>query len=98
MTKLKIADTVAKDPETGLWAFTCPSPTGCGDAAHDTSSRFTSTMWPTKELAIARGQQHINEHVTGEPAPTLDEFRAAHNLTPTADGSVVVDLTQYLED
>lgn len=53
--------------EARLYNFEC----ACG---------FTSTGWPQKKLATARGTQHTTEHDTGEPAPELVEFRAEHNL------------------
>lgn len=35
---------------------------------------FTSTGWPTKKAANARGKQHAAEHETGDPMPELVDF------------------------
>lgn len=42
--------------DAGTWDFTCPTfvDSPCGP--------FVSTGWPTKQTAIARGQQHFDEH------------------------------------
>lgn len=56
--------------------FTCPD---CG---------FTSTGWPTKKAADARGKQHANEHETGELMDDLHTFREDQGLIVNVDGSV----------
>lgn len=45
---------------------------------------FTSSGWVSERLAVARGVEHVAEHDSGEPAPELAEFRAAHSLTAPA--------------
>jgi hypothetical protein len=35
---------------------------------------FTSTGWATPEQAAARGEEHFNEHDTGEPMTELTAF------------------------
>lgn len=72
------------DDET--WTFQCPGVPGdpCGDP--NTGQPFHSSGWPTKDVANARGAQHLNEHENGEPMPELAEFRAEHGLVAHADG------------
>ena len=48
---------------------------------------FTSTGWPTKKAATARGQQHKDEHESGAPMPELDTFRRDQGITVDADGT-----------
>jgi hypothetical protein len=62
----------------GGWDFTCPAPDGV--------CTFTSTGWPTKKLADARGRQHLDEHETGQVMPELHDFRIANGVNP--DGSL----------
>lgn len=49
--------------------------------------KFVSTGWPTKAIAVDRGQEHIREHKTGaDPnvktvlASELRDFRKKHGL------------------
>lgn len=49
---------------------------------------FVSTGWPTKKLADARGQQHLDEHETREPMQEVEGFRQAHGLVVNPDGSL----------
>lgn len=68
-------------------------PVGDGDARtydFECACGFTSTGWPQKKLALARGIEHATEHKTGEPARELVEFRAEHNLNGPA-----VDLVRF---
>lgn len=37
---------------------------------------FTSSGWDTEEQATARGEQHANEHATGELMQELTAFEA----------------------
>lgn len=72
----------------GTWTYTCPGyPTDdCG--GNDLTS-FTSSGWPTKKIAEARGAQHQAEHedsTNQSPMPELDEFRAEHGLVAHEDG------------
>jgi hypothetical protein len=76
------AEAVTKDAE-GLWDVRCPVTDGsCGP--------FTSTGWPTKKIAQARYEQHLDDHRGVAPAQTLEEFRAAHGLAVDAAGVVRV--------
>ena len=61
------------NPNNGGWDFQCPQ------------CKFTSTGWPLKKIATARGEHHVAEHAHGTLMPSLDAFRAEHNLNP--DGS-----------
>jgi hypothetical protein len=76
--------------ERGTFKFTCPHPTGCGEAG----TPWSSDNWPSRELAAARGKQHLREHETGadpdvetEVTPPLHEFYAEHGLV---DANAVV--------
>lgn len=92
-----IEDTVSVAPD-GTHTFTCPSPEGCGVYPNDPDSRFTSSGWPTAEIAQARGTQHIQEHIDGTPAQDLDAFRVAHNIVVDSNSIATVDLTAYLPE
>jgi hypothetical protein len=71
----------------GGWDFACPVTDGsCGDPAAGTS--FTSTGWPTKKTATARGQEHFDEHLGNGVTSSLEDFRAKHGLTVDATGVV----------
>lgn len=62
-------DNVVPDPEReGKFAFVCPIGfPHCGKEGES----FVSAGWPTKAGAAERGAQHLAEHETGEPMPTL---------------------------
>lgn len=69
----------------GAWDFRCPVTDGsCGT----NGVGFTSTGWPTKETALARGAQHFAEHKGEGVSQSLEDFRAEHGLTVDADGVV----------
>jgi hypothetical protein len=72
--------------DDGSWTFQCPGVFGspCGDPG--SGRPFHSSGWPTKATATARGEQHLAEHETGEPMPSLEDFRAEHGLVAHADG------------
>lgn len=57
----------------GTWDYECPQ------------CEFTSTGWPLKKVAAARGEHHGAEHAHGTLMPSLEDFRAEHNLN--SDGS-----------
>jgi hypothetical protein len=82
-----LAESVAKDDD-GTYRFACPGVAGspCGDAER---GPFTSSGWPAREIAAARGRQHFDEHKGIAITPSLDEFRAEHGLTVTPAGAVV---------
>ncbi len=86
MTRILDASvSTADDGET--WDFACPVTTGCGDVG---GAGFTSTGWPTKKAATARGRQHFDEHKGRGPAQTLEDFRRDQGLTVDAEGVVTV--------
>lgn len=84
MSKL-LEQSVAKG-ETG-WDFTCPGVEGsqCGGDGVP----FTSTGWPTKAVALARGREHFDDHLGIAPTSTLEDFRAKHGLGVNTDGNAV---------
>ena len=53
--------------------FECDAP-GCG---------FASREWPDESMATTRGDQHYNEHVTGEPMVELIEFEQSVGFVRT---------------
>lgn len=124
MSKI-LDDAVTQDESDGSWGFTCPGIIGqtCGVPGDD-SRNFTSTLWPTKKVATARGAQHFEDHKLGahfiaardaaqaedpeaeldqaallaqvmadtglRPTPSLEDFRAEHNLTQHSNGTHAV--------
>lgn len=68
------------------WDFRCPGVSGspCGG-----EEPFASTGWPTKASALARGQEHFDDHRGVAPMSTLEDFRAKHGLGVTEDGKAV---------
>jgi hypothetical protein len=71
------------------WDFTCPGVQGsaCGDP--DTGVPFTSTGWPTKATALARGREHFDDHLGVAPMSTLEDFRTKHGLGVDTDGNAI---------
>lgn len=63
--------------DNDLWDFNCPHTSGCGDDA----GPFRSTGWPTRQAATARGQEHLDEHASGE---TILELAARDNTPKEA--------------
>lgn len=62
---------------SGKANFVCDEPR-CG---------FTSAGWDTEDQATARGEQHANEHATGELMQELTEFEASVGFVrPTEEG------------
>jgi hypothetical protein len=77
-------DNAVAETDAG-WDFVCPVTDGtCG--ANGTP--FTSTGWPSKKTALARGQEHLDDHA-GTPMSSLEAFRAKHGLAVTDDGKAV---------
>ncbi len=83
----KILDDAVSQSKDGAWDFACPGVAGspCGDKGVP----FTSTGWPTKKTATARGQEHFDEHKGIAPTSSLEDFRAKHGLTVDAETGVV---------
>lgn len=65
------------------WDFVCPGVAGseCGP--------FTSTGWPTKVAALARGREHFDDHLGTAPMSTLEDFRAKHGIGVDPEGNAV---------
>lgn len=73
----------------GGWDFHCPVTDGsCGTEG----ASFSSTGWPTKKAALARGQEHFDDHKGVAPMSTLEDFREAQGLftVQNDDGTVTV--------
>lgn len=87
---VKLDDYVTQDKD-GSWSLTCPVTDGtCGTKDDDGNvTPFRSAEWPTKKLARARLDEHVNDHKGIRPMSTLDEFRAKHGLH-VKDGRAVV--------
>ncbi|HET7399726.1 MAG TPA: hypothetical protein VFJ94_14510 [Intrasporangium sp.] len=90
MSKL-IEQAVTQD-EDGTYGFRCPVNDGSCGGVDDkgTVVPFTSTGWPTKRLAQARGQQHVDDHKGIAPTPSLADFRVEHGLITSPAGVVAV--------
>lgn len=73
----------------GGWDFVCPITSGCGNPG--TGESFTSREWPTKKHALARGQQHLDEHAGRGVMQELHNFRVANGLSVNSEGKAVVD-------
>ena len=70
----------------GGWDFHCPVNDGtCGEPG---DASFSSTGWPTRKTATARGQQHFDDHRGIAPMASLEDFRTEHNLQVDASGVV----------
>jgi len=69
------------------WDFTCPGV--AGSACGDRGVPFTSTGWPTKTTALARGREHFDDHLGIAPMSTLEDFRAEHGLGVSDTGAAV---------
>ena len=89
MSKVLDKAVSAADDDSGTHTFTRPVMAGqageCG---------FVSSGWQTAKLAKARGQEHFDEHKTGEPAGELVEFRSKHGLDGASrlpEGTVTVE-------
>lgn len=73
--------------EDGSWTYTCPGYPF--DACGGDLPSFTSSGWPTKKIAEARGAQHEAEHddpTNQTRMQELEEFRQAHGLVAHEDG------------
>ena len=81
-------DSVTKDAD-GTWGFQCPGVQGspCGTPG---VAPFSSTGWPTKKTAAARGAQHFAEHKGEGPMQELHDFRVDQGLVVNDDGTVSV--------
>lgn len=84
MSKL-LDQAVTQNSDDG-WDFHCPGIQG--SACGDVGVPFSSTGWPTKKAALARGQQHFDDHKGIAPMQELAEFRRDQGLVVNPDGTV----------
>jgi hypothetical protein len=85
----KILDAAVTESEGG-WDFQCPGVQG--DGCHSAEGvPFSSTGWPTKKAALARGAQHFAAHKDKTPMQELDAFRREQGLVVNDDGTVSVE-------
>lgn len=84
-----LSRSVGRSPDGETWDFQCPSVAGspCGGEG----GPFSSTGWPTRKVAEARGRQHFDEHKGLGVSQSLEEFRADQGLVVADDGSVSVE-------
>lgn len=74
--------------ENDEFTAVCAFPQGtCGQPG---GPPFSSSGWPSKELAEARINEHIREHMFGEPMTELDTFRRKHRIIVTSEGKAVL--------
>jgi hypothetical protein len=60
----KVLDQAVTQESDGSWTFQCPGVVGA--PCHGVSGQpFSSSGWPTKKVAAARGAQHFTEHKLG---------------------------------
>lgn len=88
MAKKILEDAVFSPDDGATWTFLCPVTNGCGEPE---GRGFLSEGWPTRKVALARGQQHFDEHKDLDPMPELAVFRAEHGLSVDAEGVVTVE-------
>lgn len=83
----KVLDQSVTESDGG-WDFQCPGVQGspCGK-----EQPYSSTGWPTKKIALARGQQHFDDHKGIAPMQELDAFRRDQGITVHEDGTVSVE-------
>ena len=94
MTLLDASVTKAED---GTWGFQCPGVQGdpCGDPP------FSSTGWPTKKAATARGGQHFAEHKLGaeiREAVTAAERAAVAKALAAAERTTIAKAVAAVKD
>ena len=84
---MTILNDAVSQEDDGTWVFRCPGFLG------DDCGPFSTSGWPTRKSATARGAQHLLAHKEREPMQELHEFRLEHGLVPVrqADGSVKVE-------
>lgn len=54
----------------------------CRTVVDGVPCEFVSREWPTKAGATGRGQEHREEHLSGEPAPELAESKVSLQREP----------------
>ena len=71
---------VTRSEDQTTWDFACPGIQGslCGADGQP----FTSTGWPTKATALARGQEHFDDHKLGALILTARRAALAADVDP----------------
>lgn len=84
-----LQDSVSSPDDGQTWEFQCPgiANSRCGNT--ETGQPFLSTGWPTKKTALARGQEHFDEHKGIATTTTMEDFMTKHGLAVAADGRAV---------
>lgn len=80
--KVEEEDDAIIEQKDGKFTFACPlnvfglplSSSGASPCG------FVSADWPDEDSAVKRGQEHVNEHVTGEPMSNVPDFIAANQI------------------
>lgn len=87
-----LQDSVSSPDDGTTWDFQCPgiANSKCGDP--ETGQPFHSDGWPTKKVALARGQEHFDEHKGVAVTSSLEEFRAKHGLGVNLETGLAVKL------
>jgi hypothetical protein len=89
----KLLDKAVFQEEDGTWTLQCPVTDGsCGTRPEpgEEPTPFRSPGWPSKKVARARLDEHVDDHKGIRPMSTLEEFREKHGLTSSADGQRAV--------
>lgn len=78
---MSLLDKSVTKADDDTWTFTCPGvkDSVCGDKDNP-EVNFTSSGWPLKKHAIARGREHFDEHLGKGVTSSLEEFRTKHGL------------------
>lgn len=84
----KLLDQAVTQAKDGTWGFVCPVNDGTCGVFGDNSKSFTSTEWPSRKVAMARGAEHFADHKGEGAMSSLDEFRKKHGLQVDAKGVV----------
>jgi hypothetical protein len=85
---MSVLDASVTKADDGTWTFQCPGPADSPCGADGVP--FSSSGWPTKKAATARGAEHFAEHKGEGVMSELHEFREAQGLVVNNDGSVSV--------
>lgn len=80
VAKTKPVTAQTLDNGSTVYNFRCPRPDGCGADQTDPNSRFESLGWADEQHARDRGNQHLDEHESGEPMQTLADFEIERGL------------------
>jgi hypothetical protein len=89
MARKKLLEKSVHQEDDGTWTAICPVSSGCGQEGTDIGYIFR--LAPTKALAMDRLNDHFDEHVTGKPAQSIDDWRRKHKLVPAEGDRVTVE-------